>query len=80
MNTINTKFKTNKLAFRIRSIRQTRKLTQAEVAAKCGMTASAYGQIERNPTKSTYETLQKIALAIGVDMLYLLDIENNYIP
>jgi len=63
-----------KLATRIRSIRITRKLTQAEVAKKCGISASAYGQIERNPSKSSYETLHKVAMAIEVDILYLLDI------
>lgn len=64
-----------KLASRIRSIRQTRKLTQKDVAQKCGISASAYGQIERNPIKSSYETLHKIAESIGVELLYLLAIE-----
>jgi transcriptional regulator with XRE-family HTH domain len=40
---------------------------------------SAYGKIERNANHSSYETLTKVAIAIGVSMQFLLDLtETNY--
>jgi transcriptional regulator with XRE-family HTH domain len=54
------------LTNRIRSIRESYGLTQAEVAYRCNITPSAYGQIERNAEKTKFETLIKIADAIGV--------------
>ena len=69
-----------KLSDRIRQIREAYNLTQAEVADKCKMTPSAYGQIERKPYTSTYETLQKIAIGIGVTTPFLIDTQNpNFI-
>ena len=65
------------LANRIRHIRETYGLTQAEVAHKCGMSPSAYGQIERRAGSSSFETLTKIAKAIGVSLPFLVDIESN---
>jgi len=41
------------LAVRIRNIREVKKLTQEEVAYKCNVSASGYGQIERK-TKSRH--------------------------
>lgn len=70
---------TKALNQRIRKIREGKNLTQEEVAAKCGMSASAYGQIERNASKSTYDTLLKIAQALDVSITLLVDIENEAI-
>lgn len=64
------------LAHRIRIIRESKSLTQADIAQKCGISASAYGQIERKASTSSYETLCKIADALGVAILFLLDVEN----
>ena len=64
------------LAARIRKIREVKKLTQEEVAFKCNISASAYGQIERKAGKSSYETLCKIAKSLDVSVLFLLDIGN----
>jgi len=64
------------LANRIRKIREAAKLTQEDVAHKCGITASAYGQIERKAFNSSYCTLAKIAESLGVSILFLLDIDN----
>jgi len=66
-----------KLANRIRQIRESYGLKQAEVADRCVMTPSAYGQIERKAGNAKFETLQKIAAAIGVTLTFLIDIENN---
>ena len=64
------------LGNRIRQIREAYGLTQAEVAEKCNMSPSAYGQIERKAGSSTFETLQRIAKAIGVTLPFLVDIDN----
>ena len=64
------------LAIRIRKIREALKLTQEEVASRCDITPSAYGQIERKAGNSSYETLCKVAKALNVSVLFLLDIDN----
>jgi transcriptional regulator with XRE-family HTH domain len=67
------------LGERIRKIREAHGMTQEDVAFKCDITPSAYGQIERKASNSTYNTLCKIANSIGVSILFLLDIDNpNY--
>lgn len=65
------------LANRIRKIRESLNYSQAEIAYKCGISPSAYGQIERKAGKCTYETLEKIANALGVSVPFLVDINNN---
>jgi transcriptional regulator with XRE-family HTH domain len=64
------------LADRIKKIREAKKMTQEEVAFKCNISTSAYGQIERKASTSSYETLSKIATALDVSILFLLDIKN----
>lgn len=41
------------------------------------MSASAYGQIERKAGTSKYETLCKVANALDVNILFLLDVDNS---
>jgi transcriptional regulator with XRE-family HTH domain len=65
------------LAERIRKIRESNNLTQLEIAERCEMSSSAYGQIERKASQSSYETLKKIADSLGVSILFLLDVESN---
>ena len=65
-----------KLAERIRKIRESRGLTQAEVANKVDITPSAYGQIERKAGNTRFETLCKVADALSVKITFLIDIEN----
>jgi len=65
-----------KLAERIRKIRESRGLTQAEVANKVDITPSAYGQIERKAGYTRFQTLCKIADALSVKITFLIDIEN----
>ena len=67
------------LANRIRKIREVHGLTQEDVSEIINISASAYGQIERKAGNSSYDTLCKVANAIGVSVLFLLDINNpNY--
>ena len=65
------------LANRIRKIREINGFSQAEIAYRCEMTPSAYGQIERKASKSTFETLVKIAEALGVSVSFLVDIRSE---
>lgn len=65
------------LANRIRKIRENFGYTQAEIAYKAGISPQAYSKIERRAATAKYETLQKVANALGVDLLYMLDINNN---
>jgi transcriptional regulator with XRE-family HTH domain len=67
-----------KLAERIRTIRESYALTQKEVAWRCEMSPSAYGQIERNATQASFQTLSKIAKAIGVSILFLIDVDSTF--
>lgn len=64
------------LANRIRQIRESYNLTQSEVAYKCDISPSAYGQIERKANKCTVETLIKIANAMDVSLPFLVDINS----
>lgn len=56
---------------RIRSARESLKLTQEEASEKCDITSSFYGNIERGDKKMSVETLAKISRGLGVsaDML-----------
>jgi transcriptional regulator with XRE-family HTH domain len=65
------------LANRIRSIREAHHLTQSEVAFKCNISPSAYGQIERKASKCSFETLLKISDALGVSVSFLVDLKSN---
>jgi transcriptional regulator with XRE-family HTH domain len=65
------------LANRIRKIRESYNLTQSDVAFKCGISSSAYGQIERRAGKCSFDTLSKVANAIGVTTPFLIDIGNE---
>ena len=66
----------NKLAERIRKIREAKGMTQAEVADIIEITPSAYGQIERKAVTTRFDNLCKIADALSVKVTFLIDIEN----
>ena len=65
------------LANRIRTIRESHKLIQADVAIMINVSPSAYGQIERKSGSSSFDTLDKIATAIDVSSSFLVDINNS---
>jgi len=65
---------------RIRKIREEYGLTQTDVAFKMNISSASYGKMERNANHSCYETLSKVALKIGVSLMFLLDTGNeNYL-
>jgi transcriptional regulator with XRE-family HTH domain len=57
---------------RIRSLRQVLKLTQAEVAERCGIDPSFYGQIERGANVPSLRTLYAVAEVLRVEPADLL--------
>jgi len=57
---------------RMRSIRKTLRLTQAQLAESAGIDASFYGQIERGANVPSLKTFLSIARALGVDPADLL--------
>ncbi len=65
------------LGERIRKIREEKGWTQAEVADRINISSSAYGQIERKAGQSSFATLCKIAYALDVTVLFLVDLENE---
>ncbi len=54
------------LARRIRTLREARGLTQADLAARIGTTQSAIARLESGRTTPTLEILQKIASSMGM--------------
>ena len=65
------------LSNRIRQIREALGYTQADIAYRCDISPSAYGQIERRAINATVATLYKIAKAMNVSISFLLDIQND---
>lgn len=57
---------------RIRIKRKDRRITQAALAKKAGISESFFGHIERGRRKASVETLINIANALQTDMNYLL--------
>src|SRR5258707_15181482 len=57
---------------RIRSLRQTLKMTQAEVAERVGIDASFYGQVERGANIPSLRTLFAVAHVLRVEPASLL--------
>jgi transcriptional regulator with XRE-family HTH domain len=64
------------ISHRIIKIRKSKNLTQAEVAYRINITPSAYGQIERNASRTQFNTLCKIAEALEVPITLLVDLSN----
>lgn len=64
----NINMETPKKAFskKIRAIRDKKKMTQAEVALKAGITVNYYSRVERGEENPTYDTIMALAKALGV--------------
>ncbi len=52
---------------RLKSIREKKKLTQAQVALKAEITVNYYARVERGEENPTYDTLEALAKALGVN-------------
>ncbi len=54
------------VAKRLKQARIEKGLTQAALAKKAGMHTNSYAKIERSERKPTFETLKKLAKALGL--------------
>jgi transcriptional regulator with XRE-family HTH domain len=57
-----------KLGNKIKSARENKKLTQAEVAKKIGLNTNYYAVIERGEVKTSLENIEKICKALGIKL------------
>lgn len=62
---------------KIRSIRETKGLTQEQVAEKLGISTSVYGDIERGENDPKLSKLQKIAEAFEIELSELVDLTDK---
>lgn len=56
------------IALQVIELRERHRLTQAELAARCGMDQADISRIERGSTSPTARTLQRIAAALDADV------------
>lgn len=66
-----------RLGARIKEIRTEMKLSQEELAFRCGIDAAQIGYIERGQRSATLETFEKIAHGLGITLSKLTDYEND---
>ena len=66
---------TKKTAARLRTLRQERGLTQAEVAGKAAINTNTYAKIERGEQAATVKMLEKIAQVLGVEVRDVFNFE-----
>lgn len=64
---------------RIKLIRQTKGFTQEEVAEQLGMSANAYGDIERGSSDPKLSKLQKLSQILGVNLVELIGSHDRWI-
>lgn len=57
----------NTLATTLKSLRENKGMSQAELAKKAGIGSGTLGDIERGKNKSTIKTMNKIIVALGLD-------------
>ena len=60
-----------KVGKRIRKIRESKGISQQELAAKCNFEKSNMSRLEAGRVNSTLATLEKIALALEVNIIEL---------
>ena len=60
-----------KVGKRIRKIRESKGISQQELAAKCNFEKSNMSRLESGRVNSTLATLEKIALALEVNIIEL---------
>lgn len=76
---------TVEIGHRIRNFRLQRRLSQEELAERCGLHPTYIGQVERGEKNATIESISKIAAGLDVSLSTLFEnigehggIENNY--
>ncbi len=66
---------TKKICFKIKFERIKQNLSQEELAIKANLTRGAIGKMERAEVSPTIESLEKIACALGIDFLDLVNVK-----
>ena len=66
-----------RLGNRIKAIRTEMKLSQEELAFRCGIDAAQIGYIERGQRSATLETFEKIAHGLGITLSELTNYEQD---
>jgi transcriptional regulator with XRE-family HTH domain len=66
------------LAQNVRTYRAKNKMSQEELAARCGLHRTYIGSIERTERNATLSTLEVIAIALGVSVVNLLTESSNH--
>jgi len=65
------------VASNLRKLRQEIGISQEELAEKCGLHRTYVGAIERSERNITLQTLEKLAVSLGVSPLDLLKENSN---
>ena len=65
---------------RLRSLRRSRRLTLREIAVRSSLSESFLSQLERGQTGATVQSLQRIALALGVEVSDLFSVDDARRP
>lgn len=64
------------LAKKLMEVRIEKKLTQAEVAAKLGVSKTCYAGYEQGHRKPSVDMLRQLCILFGVSADYLLELED----
>ncbi|MBP3490437.1 helix-turn-helix transcriptional regulator [bacterium] len=59
---------------KIKLLRNMQGLTQDELAEKSDLSATAFGAIERGTSVAGIDTLERIAIALGIELKELVDV------
>jgi len=70
----------NALGKRIRTFREKAGLTQLELAEKAQLSPKHLGEIERGRGNPSWSSVEKLAQALGVFLLEILDFEHERLP
>lgn len=62
---------------RLKIARKAKKLTQKEIAEKCGVKASVFGHYEHDRNGPTVEVLKKICIELDVSADWLLGLKEE---
>lgn len=63
----------------IRLLRESRRLSQKQLADELGVTQQAYSNLEKNPERMTLSRLKEIAKILHVELITLLGEEDTFI-
>lgn len=66
-----------KFGKRIRALRKSKKLSQEELAEKCGLHTTYIGQIERGEKNASLESIQKLSNGLGISIAEIFSTFKN---